>query len=164
MLPLDKSVTARILSNTRNSIVANVDGILAVAAAEAFIFGIVFWIAGVSSPAMWGAVAGLASVVPVVGGMLVWLPIGVILAIRGTYAKALIVGLGCLAGQSAVAAFLRPRVVGSRMQQPGLVIALAVLGGTDAFGAVGILLGPVIVSVLAALAHEFRMQVRPSAD
>jgi len=164
MLPLDQSVTTRILSTTKDSIVANVDGIVAVGAADAVAFGIVFWIAGVGSPALWGALAGLASLVPVVGGMVVWLPIGVVFAIHGAYGKALIVGLGCLTAQMAVATFLRPRVVGSRLQQPSLLIALSVLGGTDAFGALGILLGPVIASVLAALAHEFRVELAPSGE
>ncbi len=113
---------------------------------------------------MWGAIAGLASMVPVVGSMAVWLPIAVISAIQGAYVKALLVGLGCFAGQMAVAMLLRPRVVGTRLRQPPLLIALSVLGGTDAFWALGILLGPVIVSVLAALAREFRMQLRPDTD
>ena len=162
LLPLDGSVTKRILSSIRNAIVANVDGILAVSAAEAIMFGIIFWIGGVGSPAMWGAIAGLASMLPVVGGMAVWLPITVTLAVHGTYVKSLLVGLGCLAGQTAVAMLLRPRVVGTRLGQPPLLIALSVLGGTIAFGAMGILSGPVVVSVLAALVREFRMQLRPN--
>ena len=163
LLPLESSVTNRILSTVRDSIVANVDGILAVAAAEAVVFGIIFWVAGIGSPAMWGALAGLSSMLPVVGGTIVWLPLSVIAGIHGTYVKALLVGLGCLVGQTAVSELLRPRVVGSRLQQPPLLIALSVLGGTIAFGALGILLGPVIVSVLAALVRELRSQLRPSS-
>jgi len=164
ILPLDEAVTTRILATTRDSILANVDGILAVSAAQAVLFGLVFWAAGIRSPVMWGAIAGLASMVPVVGGMVVWLPIAVISAIHGSWVKALIVGAGCLVGQVAVSELLRPKVVGSRIQQPPLLIALSVLGGTDAFGPLGILLGPVILSVLAALVREFRMQVRPNTD
>jgi len=86
------------------------------------------------------------------------------LADRGTYVRASLVGLACLAGQMVDATVLRPRVIGTRLRQPPLLIALSVLGGADAFGALGILLGPVIVSVLAALAREFRMQLRPNTD
>jgi predicted PurR-regulated permease PerM len=161
MLPLDTSVTNRILSTARDAIVANVDGILASATVEAVLFGVVFWIAGIGSPAMWGAVAGIASMVPVVGAMLVWLPLAVTVAIHGIYVKALVVGLVCLAAQEAVEKLLLPRVVGTRQHQPALLIALSVLGGASAFGALGILLGPVIVSVLAALLREFRIQLQP---
>jgi predicted PurR-regulated permease PerM len=161
LLPLDAAVTNRILATVRDAIVANVDGILAVATAEAILYGIVFWVAGIGSPVLWGALGGLGSMVPIVGGMVVWLPMAVTLAIHGAWNKALLVASGCLAGQAAVALLLRPRVVGSRLRQPPLLIALSVLGATDAFGALGILLGPVIVSVLAALVREFRVQLQP---
>ncbi len=162
LLPLETSVTNRILSTIRDSIVANVDGIVAVAAAEAVVFGIIFWVAGIGSPAIWGALAGLSSMLPVVGGTVVWLPVAAVVAIQGTYIEALLVGLGCLVGQTAVAELLRPRVVGTRLRQPPLLIALSVLGGTIAFGALGILLGPVLVSVLAVLVQELRSQLRPT--
>jgi len=164
IVPLDKSVTARVRSTMSDAIVANVDGILAVGAAEAVAYGIVFGIARIESPVMWALIGGFASLTPVVGGMVVWLPMAVIMAIHKTYVKALIVGVGCLAGQAAVATLLRPLVVGNRLRQPPLMIALSILGGTDAFGALGILLGPVIVSVLAALVREFRMQLRPETS
>lgn len=162
MLPLDSSVVNRILATARDAIVANVDGMVAVGAAEALAFGIVFVIAGVPSPVIWAVIAGFASLVPVVGGYIVWLPMAVIMAIHGNYRGAVIVGLGCLAGEVAVSTLLRPHVVGNRLRQSPLLIALSVWGGTDAFGAVGILLGPVIVCVLAALAREFRVQLHPN--
>jgi len=164
MVPLDKEVTARILSATRDAIIGNVDGVLANGAADAVVYGIVFGIAGVASPIMWALIAGFSTLIPIVGGMIVWLPIAVILAIHGSYVKALIVGGGCLAGQTAVDTLLRPKVIGNRLRLPPLVIFLAVLGGANAFGPLGILLGPVIVSVLAALTREFRLQLRPPKD
>ena len=164
LLPLDAAVTNRILATMRDAIVANVNGIVAVSAAEAVLFGTIFWVADIGSPILWGALAGLASMVPVVGGMIVWLPIAVTLAIHRAWAKASLVAIGCLAGQTAVAELLRPKVVGSRLRLPPLLIALSVLGATNAFGAMGILMGPVIVSVLAALVREFRVQLRPDTE
>src|SRR5271157_1572893 len=164
MLPLDAAVTNRILATIRDAIVTNVDGILAMSVIEAILYGIIFWIAGIGLPAMWGAFAGLASMIPLIGAAAVWLPVAVTLAIHGTYVKAALVGIVCFAGQQAVALLLLPRIVGTRLRQPPLLIALSVLGGTSAFGALGILLGPVIVSVLAALVREFRSQLRPNSD
>ncbi len=162
ILPLDASVTNRILTTIRDTIVANVDGILAGGAIQAILFGIIFRIAGIGSPAMWGAFAGLASMIPLVGAAAVWLPLAVILATHGTYVKAALVALVCLAGQEVITLLLLPRMVGTRLRQPPLLIALSVLGGASAFGPLGILLGPVIVSVLAALLQEFRSQLRPA--
>lgn len=163
LLPLDSTVTNRIVSTARDAIVANVDGIVAVAAAQAVLFGMIFWIAGVGSPVPWGALAGLASMVPVIGGTVVWLPMAVNVAIHGTWMRALLMGLGCLIGQTLISELLRPRVVGRRLQQPALLIALSVLGATEAFGALGILLGPVIVAILAALVGELRNQLESNS-
>ena len=161
LLPLEAAATNRIISTTRDAIVANVDGIVAVGAVDAILFGIVFWIAGVGSPALWGALAGLASMTPIIGALIVWLPMAVIVSIKGSWVKGLLMALASLAVQTADGMVLRPRVIGKRLQQPSLLIALSVLGATDAFGALGILLGPVIVSVLAALVREFRLQLQP---
>jgi predicted PurR-regulated permease PerM len=163
LLPLEAAVTNRIVSTARDAIVANVDGIVAVSAAQAVLFGVVFWLAGIDSPAPWGALAGLASMLPVVGGTVVWLPLAVNLAIHTTWGRALAMGSACLVGQTAIGELLRPRVVGKRLQQPGLLIALSVLGATDAFGVMGILLGPVIFSILAALVRELRTQLQPES-
>ena len=164
MLPLDAAVTDRILATIRDAIVTNVDGILAMSVVEAILYGIIFWIAGIGLPVMWGAFAGLASMIPLIGAAAVWLPVAVTLAIHGAYVKAALTGLVCFAVQQAVALLLVPRIVGTRLRQPPLLIALSVLGGASAFGALGILLGPVIVSVLAALVREFRTQLRPSTE
>ena len=163
LLPLDTAVTNRIVSTTRESIVANVDGIVAVSAAQAVLFAVVFWLAGIDSPIPWGTLAGLASMLPVIGGTVVWLPMSIAVALHGTWVKALLMGLACLVGQTAISELLRPRVVGKRLRQPSLLIALSVIGATNAFGAPGILLGPVIVSVMAALVRELRTQVQSSS-
>jgi predicted PurR-regulated permease PerM len=163
LLPLDTVVTNRIFSTARDAIVANVDGIVAVGAAQAVLFGMIFWSSGIDSPAPWAALAGLASVLPVVGATVVWLPMAVNMAMHGIWLKALLMGLGCLVGQTAIGELLRPRVVGKRVREPPLLIALAVLGGTEAFGMIGILLGPVIVSLVAVLISELRTQVQASS-
>jgi len=159
-LPIDASVSERILMALRDSIVANVDGILAMAAAEAILFGTIFRIAGIASPAMWGALAGLASMIPVLGAAAVWLPLAVRMAVQGIWIKAAVTGVVCLAIQQAVALLLVPRLIGTRLRQSPLLIALSILGAASAFGVLGILLGPVVISVLGVLVQELRIQLQ----
>ena len=56
---------------------------------------------------------------------------------------------------------LRPFVVGARQKQHPMLVALAAIGGTYAFGALGILLGPLTVSLVAALLKEIQPMVSP---
>jgi len=162
-LPIDASVSERIFTAIRDAIVANVDGILAMAVAEAILFGTIFQAAGITSPAMWGALAGLSSMIPLLGAAAVWLPLAIRFAIQGFWIKAAVTGVVCLAVQQAVALLLVPRLIGTRLRQSPLLIALSILGAASAFGVLGILVGPVIISVLGVLVHELRIQLQKDA-
>jgi len=156
MTPLDTGTATRITATVRDSIVANVNGVIAVAAGQALLLIAGFWVVGVQSPVLWGLIGGLASVVPVVGAPLVWLPVVIGYLFMGSYWKALILGIwgGLVVGS--VDNVLRPVVVGARERQHPMLIALAAIGGTFAFGALGILLGPLVVSLAAVLVKEIQ--------
>jgi len=164
LLPLDASVSDRILTAVGDAIVANIDGILAMAAVEAILYGAIFRVAGIASSAMWGALAGLSSMLPLIGSAAVWLPLTIRVGGHGTWIKAAVIGIVCLATQEAVAHLLVPRIVGRRLRQPPLLIVLSILGATSAFGAMGVLVGPVITSVLGALVQEFQIQRMPALE
>jgi predicted PurR-regulated permease PerM len=157
---MDPAVSDRILAAVRDAIVANVDGILAIGAMEAVLFAAIFRVGGITSPAMWGVFAGLSSMIPPIGAATVWLPVTITLGFHGTWIKAAVIGIVCLATQEGVRLLLLQRMTGTRLRQPALLVALSVLGATSACGALGIVVGPVIVSILGALVQEFRIQLR----
>ena len=70
LIPLDPRITASLFKTVHDSVVANVYGVLAVAAAQGLLLWLGFWFVGVRSPALWGAFGGLASIIPVVGSPL----------------------------------------------------------------------------------------------
>jgi len=108
------------------------------------------------SPLLYGMLGGLASVLPVVGAFLVWAPVAIAYVLEAAYWKAVFLTLwGALIVGSADNV-LRPWIVGKRDKLHPILIALAAIGGTYAFGALGILLGPLLFSVFAALLKEIR--------
>jgi predicted PurR-regulated permease PerM len=54
-------------------------------------------------------------------------------------------------------------VVGKRNKQHPMLIALSAIGGTYAFGAMGILLGPLLVSLSAAVIKEIQQLIPPNS-
>ncbi len=80
----------------------------------------------------------------------------------GSYWKALLLGLWGALVVGSVDNVLRPFVVGARDKQHPMLIALAAIGGTYAFGALGILLGPLLVSLAAAVLKEIQELASPS--
>jgi predicted PurR-regulated permease PerM len=164
LTPLDPRTTAGILRTVHDSVVANVNGMVAAAVGQGVCLWLGFLVAGVRAPALWGAVGGLASIVPVIGAPLVWVPVVAGFLLMGSYWKALLLLLWCALVVGSVDNVLRPLVVGARAeQQHPVLIALAAIGGTYAFGPMGLLLGPLVIALAAALVKEIRRLIPSSA-
>ncbi|MEZ5398504.1 MAG: AI-2E family transporter [Bryobacteraceae bacterium] len=151
LLPLDPPVTARILSEISQSIIANLYGVVAVAGAQGLLLAVGFMIAGIPSPVLWGVVTAFTSLIPMVGSGAVWLPAGLWLLASGSTGKGiflLIWGGVLVAGCDNV---VRPLVIGGRTHLNPLLIFFSLLGGIPLFGLMGLFLGPVIVSVTIVL-------------
>jgi predicted PurR-regulated permease PerM len=118
-----------------------------------------WWMTGLRAPLLWGTIATLFSFVPLVGPALVWWPGVFFLAIQGRWIQAaVLLAWGAIVVTSADY-IIRPRFAGGRNNANTLLVLLSLLGGLKAFGAVGIIAGPVVLSVVTALlsmVHEER--------
>jgi len=139
---------------THHSIVANVNGVLAVALAQGLFLGLGFWFLGIGSPMLWGLFGAIASVIPFVGSTLIWVPFVIGLIFLGSYWKALVLGLwgGLVVGS--LDNILRPLIVGAQEKEHPVLLGFAMLGGTYAFGPLGLILGPLVVSLAGAVVQE----------
>ena len=92
-----------------------------------------------------GPLTAVCSIVPLVGTAIVWAPLAAELAIGGHLWRAVAVVLGgCAIG--VVDNFLRPTLARyGRLELPMLVVLVSMLGGAALLGAMGALLGPLVV-------------------
>jgi predicted PurR-regulated permease PerM len=156
LLPLTRQQAKRLVAGISETTVASVHGGIAVGLAQGALTGLAFWVLGLSSPVVWGLMAALASLVPVVGTGLVWVPGAVVLLVGGHWIKALILVAWGGAVVAQVDALIRPYVVSTRVKMHNLLIFLALLGGVRAFGIMGLFIGPVVVSVTIAVLDMLR--------
>ena len=154
LAPLDPAVAGNLIRTIHSSVVANVNGTLAVVAAQGVLLYLGFWFLGMRSPLLWGAFGGLFSIIPVVGASLVWGPVAIGFLLMGAYWKALILCLWAALVVGSADNVLRSMIVGKHEKQHPLLVAFAAIGGTYAFGILGILLGPLVISLTAALVKE----------
>ncbi len=157
--PLSPAQAHRLLSNISDTIVANVYGILAVGVAQGVLSGIAVAIVGLPSPLLLGLGAAFASIVPVVGASLVWVPAGLYLIFVGATWKGIFILLWGVFVISAADNIIRPWVVSGKVELHPLILLFFILGGVEAFGFIGLFLGPVIASVLAVLFKMFREEI-----
>ena len=164
LIPLDPHTTASIVQGVRGTVVANVNGVLAVSACQGFLLGLGFWILGLRSPVTWGLICMITSMIPVVGTLIVWFPVALALLIGGAYVKAGLLALWCILIVGTADNIIRPLVVRGKMNQHPLLVVISVIGGTQVFGALGILLGPLIISLVMALFAEIRKLVAATGE
>jgi predicted PurR-regulated permease PerM len=155
-LPMETETGERLIGNIQSTIVGVVGGTSVAAVSEGVLTGAAFAVAGISSAAMLGFFAGLASIVPLVGCSLVWAPVVIYEIANGSYVKAAAIGIWCGIGTVVIDNVVRPAVARGHVHLHSLTIALSIIGGTRAFGALGIILGPLIISLLLAVLLEFR--------
>jgi len=159
VIPLSPEQARRLFSNISDTIVANVYGILSVGVAQGILTGIVIAIVRMQSPLLLGLGAAFASIIPVIGAALVWIPAGLYLIFTGATWKGVFVLIWGVVVISAADNIVRPWVVSGKVELHPLVLLFFILGGVEAFGFLGLFLGPVIASVLAVLFGMFREEL-----
>ena len=163
-LPLGDPRERRLLTKFAAVTRATVKGTFVIAAVQGGIGGIAFALLGLGSPLLWGVVMAVFSLLPAVGGAIVWVPAAVYLLLSGAWVKALIlVGVG--AGiMGTVDNALRPILVGRDAGMPDYMILLSTLGGLATFGFSGLVMGPVVAGLFLTVWEIFTEEFGPADD
>jgi len=151
LLPLSDGETDMLLSRVGETIHATIFGSLAVAAVQGFMGGLMFWFLGLPAPVVWGAVMAVLATIPVMGTFVVWAPAALYLAATGAWIKAAILVAWGAVAIGLIDNLLYPMLVGHRLRFHPLPVFFSIVGGLGLFGAAGLVLGPLILSVTAAL-------------
>ncbi len=159
IMPLSDARVAQLYQNISDTIIANVYGILTVGVAQGILTGIAMRIVGMPSSLLLGLAAGFCSIIPVVGSSIVWAPVAIYLLVSGSIGKGVFLVIWGLVVVSSVDNFLRPLVVAGRVELHPMVLLFFILGGVEAFGFLGLFLGPVVASVLAAVFRMLREEL-----
>lgn len=162
LMPLSAVQVARLYENISDTIIANVYGILSVGAAQGILTGIGMRVVGIPSSILLGLAAGFASIIPVVGSSIVWIPAAVYLLVEGAVWKGIFLLVWGTVVVSAIDNIIRPWVVAGRVELHPMVLLFFILGGVEAFGFIGLFLGPVVASVLAGLFTILREETSES--
>jgi predicted PurR-regulated permease PerM len=122
---------------------------------------------GISNPGfiIWGILMAIASLIPIVGTGLVWIPLGLVNIVKGLAADTMgpiwygvyIMIWGAVAVAN-IDEFIRPKLVSQRANLHPVVVLISVFGGLHAFGFIGIFIGPIIISSLLNVIQIYRKE------
>ena len=113
-----------------------------------------FFIFGISSPIFWGLVMALFALLPYVGTSFVWLPAVLIMFLNGIFQdstsmilKSMILFAYFMILVNVLEHILKPKLLGKKAKIHPLLILLGTVGGVFFFGPIGIIIGPIILSL-----------------
>jgi len=157
LLPMEPEHKDAVLGQLYNTLSAVVQGTLATAIVQGFLAGLGMWARGVPLEVMLGCATALFSLLPA-GGPIAWLPAVAYLLIQARYLHAVLLFLWGAAVVSSADNVLRPVIIGGRTEIPTVFLFFGILGGLQAYGFLGVFLGPILIALLVAFIRIFREQ------
>jgi predicted PurR-regulated permease PerM len=110
-----------------------------------------FFIASVPNPLFFGTVALFAAFIPSVGTALVTIPLIGLLVLMGHIWQPIFLGVWAMLAIGLVDNVLNPMLIRGGVQLNGIVIFISLVGGMLVFGAIGIILGPLAITMFLAM-------------
>lgn len=156
VLPLRPRYTRALLEEFQRVGRTTLLGTVVTGLAQGALAAMGYLITGVPEAAFFGAATAVASLVPGVGTLLVWVPAGIFLIATGHPAMGVLEL--CWGGLVVVGVsdyVIRPKLVGGHGSMPALFTFAALFGGVEVFGLSGLILGPLIMSVSFAVLQIF---------
>ncbi|HKA60987.1 MAG TPA: AI-2E family transporter [Methylomirabilota bacterium] len=151
LVPMSRERRDHLMDHVGAVIRAVVFGSLLTALVQGVLVAAGFAMVGLASPLVFGALASVTALIPLVGTPVVWVPAVAVLFLQGRWIAALfLAGWGVVVVSSADNV-LRPLFISGRAPISTLPVFLGVLGGVSAFGPIGLVAGPVLVSLTLVL-------------
>lgn len=153
--PLDPKDTRGLLAEFRRVGRMTVSGTVLTGVAQGAVAALGFWITGVPHALFFGITTALASLIPAVGTLLVWIPAALYLLATGHTASAIIELIwGALMVVGLIDYMVRPRLVGDQAT-PALLMFVALFGGLKVMGLSGLIVGPVVMALAVAVLRMY---------
>lgn len=159
--PLERRYMEQFFREVRNVAQTMIVVNFVTAIAQGAVGALSFVIVGLPSPVVWAALMALFSFVPMVGTGIVWVPAGVILLLTGRIVAGIFILAWGVFVIGTVDNLLRPLLAKGRIDLHPLLVFLTIFGGIVTFGVLGVILGPMIGSIFAAMVRIWKRDFVP---
>jgi len=160
IIPLKDEYTNKIINDLKKSINKILKGSLVIALAQGLLAWVGFVIFGVPNAIIWAIIAGIASFIPNLGTSIVSVPAMLFLFFTGMQLQALGLLLWSILLIGMIDNFLAPYIISKDTEIPSLFILFAILGGMALLGPLGIIIGPLVLSLLYSLVSIYRKELQ----
>ncbi len=157
-LPMRDDNLGILATELSNMTFINAVGVPVIAVVQGLLAFTLYKIAGVADAGLWATLTGAASIIPLVGTGLIWVPITIVLLAMGNIWQGVLVGVGCLIVLGNIDNLIRI-IISKRMADVHPVVTfLGVFMGLNLFGLPGLVFGPFLVSTFLILIKMFKRE------
>ncbi len=157
--PLTRGQETEIIDHLSKTVKGVLLSMVIVPVAQGIVALVGFWVFGVPSPVLLSVFVFFAAMIHLIGTPLVWIPTGLYLFFWASPAK----GIGMLLYGALVIStmdnIIKPIILKGAAQIHALLAFLSVLGGLYAFGAKGLIAGPVVLSLVLSAYRIYRYDI-----
>ena len=150
-LPFHEDNNQLLLRDLKQQTIANTIGIPLLALIIGVVATMGYWIFGVEQPIFWGLLTGIGSAIPVVGMVIVWLPMVIFVYASGHHIRAVELIIYSLVTFSIIENLFRIMFLEKFGNVHPIVTFFGVFLGIEIFGFVGIIFGPLLISYFILL-------------
>jgi predicted PurR-regulated permease PerM len=159
IIPVSDNYKDRIKTESSKMLYGIMYGQFLIAVIQGFLGGLAFVVFGLNNPVFWGFVMGILAFIPMLGTPAVWAPAGIILIANGEVFNGVGLLLFGVFVMFTIENIVRPRIIGRRSGMHPLLVLLSIFGGLKMFGVIGLLAGPIIVTLCVLVIKFFNEEL-----
>ena len=156
LLPFNRRNKRDILKEFNMVVKSNAIGVPLLAIIQGAIAMLGYVIFGAPAPVLWGIVSCFATIIPVVGTAVVWIPLALYLGTTGSWGAAIGLSLYCIIIVSNADNVIRSFLVKRMADTHPLITIFGVVIGLSLFGFMGVIFGPLLLAIFALCVQIFK--------
>jgi len=160
ILPLSDNNINYIVSDLKKSINRIFKGSFIIAISQGVLAWAGFMVFGIPNAIIWAVMAGVASFIPTVGTSIVAVPAILFLFFTGMELQALGLLIWSVLLIGTIDNILNPYIISKDTEIPSLLVLFSILGAIALIGPLGILIGPLVLSLLYSLVSIYKKELQ----
>jgi len=157
-LPISKDNIRLLKIEANNMIMSNAIGIPLIMILQGILSALAYWFTDAGDPVIWGLLTGFAGLIPVVGTVVIWIPLSLNLLIGGSIWQGFVLLLWGICVISLIETGFRMIFMKKYANVHPLIPLFGVILGINLFGFWGIIFGPLIISTFLLLVKIFHSE------
>jgi len=160
-IPMKKKYFDELIYETKNILSGVLYGYILAALIVGVLLGALFFIFKIPNPVFWGFIMIILAMIPLIGTFFVWIPAALYLMFKGSVISGvLLIILGGII--SNIDVILRPKLISGKANINPVLVIIGVFGGIMAFGFSGMIIGPLILTLLPVVIKFFKLESQKS--